>query len=190
MIRKHIPFFIIVLLVIVAISSNADNSRTIADLSAEGIANYANFAWVRYKMNPISGRLLYHGLLQDFDNPRLLGVMSDVLVEEIPELSAVVFEYIYSSDLQMDEEEKRHREFMYASAMWLWGLSRTKSGEKSVQLYAFYYGPYQFIYDEEGFQALIEPIIELAGGLENAVRGVHTFMGLCGGILEKKGGAE
>lgn len=37
---------------------------------------------------------------------------------------------------------------------------------------------------------MIEPIIELAGGLENAVRGVHTFMGLCGGILEKKGGAE
>lgn len=90
----------------------------------------------------------------------------------------------------MDDEEKRHRDSMYASAMCIWGLARTKSGEESVPLYAFYDDPYQFIFNEEGFQALIKPIIEMAGGLENAVRGVHTMMGGIGGILEYIGDSE
>lgn len=182
--------FIALLMLINVLAAIADDTRVISDLSSAEIAKYATFAWIRYKSNPISGRLLYHGLLSDFRNPVLLGVMSDVLVEEVPDLSAVVFEYIYSFDIQMDNKEKKHRDTMYASAMWLWGLSRTKSGQKDIQMRAFFDDPYQFIFDKEGFKELIRPVIELAGGLENAVRGVHTYMGLCGGILKYKGASE
>jgi hypothetical protein len=159
--------------------------RKILDLNVREINEYARAAWILYRLNPISAKLIYYGLSLEFDNPRLLLTLADLLVEDIPPLSACTYHYLYTSGIEVSTEERKSIDSMYASAMWIWKLSKRKDGEEITKLGSFY-DQSQFKYDYEGFKELISAPIQQAGSLKGAVVGARVFVGCTAGFLEPR----
>jgi hypothetical protein len=159
--------------------------RKILELNVHEINTYARTAWILYRLNPISAKLIYYGLSLEFDNPGLLLTLADLLVEEIPPLSACTYHYLYTSGIKLETEERKSIDLMYASAMWIWKLSKRKDGAEITKLGSFY-DESQFEYDYEGFKKLISPPIQQAGSLKGAVIGARVFMGCTAGFLKPR----
>ncbi len=164
-------------------------SRTINDLSVEEIVHYAQAAYMAYDFNPITARLLFHGLLNNAENVDLLQTTADTLVEDSPELSAIVFEYLYNADLDLSRKQQQRRDTMYSSAMWYWGLSTKKDDDSEVSAEDFSNASL-FRYDRTGFRDLFGSVLAEAGSVTQAVRGVVTILGLYGGFLQHREGAD
>lgn len=168
---------------------DADGVHQIKDMSPGELAHYAQAGYMSYDFNPVTARLLFHGLLEHPNNLELLQTMANSLVEEAPALSAVTFEFLRQADLGMTNAERREVESMYASAMWLWGLSSKTDGTGEVTSEDFN-SPSRFTYDRDGYRRLFQDVLAEAGGVERAVRGATALMGLYGGFLEHRNGPD
>ncbi|NBC29935.1 MAG: hypothetical protein GVY29_08080 [Spirochaetes bacterium] len=163
--------------------------RLMKDLSSAELADYAQAGYIAFDFNPLTARLLFHGLLEDPNHIELLQTMADALVEDSPALSAVVFEYLYAAELGMSEEQRATLDTMYSSAMWVWDLSRKTDGSQEIESEDFQ-NPSLFTYDEEGYRELFADFVAEAGSIERAVRGVQVVIGLYGAFLQHRNGPD
>jgi hypothetical protein len=163
--------------------------RRIRDLEAGELAKYAQAGYMSYDFNPISARLLFHGLLRQPNNPELLLTTANVLVDDSPELAAVVFEYLFAGELEMSREQREELQTSYTSAMWVWGLSSKRDGSGEIAGEDFT-DPSLFEFNRQGYRALFRGLVAQAGGLEQAVRGVQTILGLYAGFLAHRKGPD
>jgi hypothetical protein len=183
----------IALILVLACASTPDENdegpRYVKDLSSDELADYAQAGYIAFDFNPITARLLFHGLLENPNHIGLLQTTADALVEDSPALSAVVFEYLYAAELGMSEEQRATLDTMYSSAMWVWGLSRKTDGSQEIESEDFQ-NPSLFTYDEEGYRELFADFVAEAGSIERAVRGVQVILGLYGEFLQHRNGPE
>lgn len=166
--------------------ANADSGpgRRVKDLTINELADYASTGYALYGLTPFTASIAYQGLKLDFQNVSLLQVMADLLVEnEPPQLSACVYEYLYLNQNKMTSKQKRYLDASYASAMWIWGLSKRKDGSKDTQMSSFYDSSL-FEFNTTGYKAMIASVVSVAGNLDAALKGVHRLLGYYGGLLE------
>ena len=168
---------------------STETVRRIRDLDAGELVSYAQAGYMSYDFNPITARLLFHGLLQHPNDPELLLTAANVLVDDSPELSAVVFEYLFAGEIEMSREQREELQTSYSSAMWVWGLSSKRDGSGEIAGEDFS-DPSLFEFNRQGYRALFRGLVEEAGSLEPAVRGVQTIIGLYAGFLAHRNGPD
>ena len=169
--------------------AEADAVRRIRDLDADELVSYAQSGYMTYDFNPITARLLFHGLLRHPDDPDLLLTTANVLVQDSPELSAVVFEYLFAGEIGMSREQREELQTSYSSAMWVWGLSSKRDGSGEIAGEDFS-DPSLFEFNRQGYRALFRGLVEEADSLEQAVRGVQTTLGLYADFLQHRNGPD
>jgi len=173
---------------IVPRSSSVSGDR-IRDLDADELKQLAGAGWMFYGLNPLSAKLLYFGLERQPHDAGLLHTLGDLFVEDIPLFGATVYYYLTQTDeVQLGTTEETVNT-MFASAMWIWGLSSRRDGSTATRMGDFE-DPSLFEFDLNGLREMISPYTERSGSIEDAVAGVRRFAGLYGGALAHKDGIE
>lgn len=157
--------------------SSEQNQKLIKDMSIEEIVKVSNHIWVRSGLNPVSMRLLYRALSVDFNNPKALQSLADLFVEDAMIPAAIVYSYMQTDAVELSIEDVEKFDTMFASAMWLWGLSKRKDGSQQTQLQDFY-NKDLFIYDMDEYHRIVDSEVQKAGSLFNASIGVLNIIGL------------
>ena len=149
--------------------------RTISELTIFEIADYAALFYIAEGTSRTSASLVYHGLNMNFNHVKLLICMFDLFVEKIPPFAACTLEYIMKSGFPLDDY-RNELAAKRTSAMWIWGLCLKQDGSNVATMgeIAKHTG---FVYDEVKYQRLVNAMVEMAGTLEQAVRGSHLFLG-------------
>lgn len=160
--------------------------QTIGELSAEELVRYAFNVFLYQGRTQTGARLIYQALTKDPSNADALRSLFDYLnVEGTEKLAATVLEYGLSPHGAQDEAGKKQLANHLYAALWLWGLAKDAplpSGEGNSELYR----PTEFVLNEEGYRAFIEPIIEQSGSLEKAFKGAHNLLGIAGNLIQHR----
>jgi ankyrin repeat protein len=171
------------------ITEAAKVRRRIRDLSVKELGELSSIAYAK-GVDQIASRLVYHGLSIEFSNYELLQTMADVLVERAMHLSACVFEFLRMKSPDLDEKQREKLGAKYASAMWIWGLSRRIDGSEHTKMGDFFGNRAVFCNDLKAYYEHISAVIADAGSLGAAVKGARNLLGMASGLIEPIGQKE
>ena len=161
--------------------------RKMKDLTVRELAEYAT---IGYSMGSqfITARLIYQGLSTDFDDYELLQALADWFVEskmvQIRPLSACVFEYLHRRKPELNQRQSESLDMKYASAMWIWGLSKRKDESEYTQMGDFLKNRGIFIFDMKTYNEWIASVTTDSGSLQAAVHGARNFLGMVSNLIE------
>jgi hypothetical protein len=157
---------------------------TIAQLTADQLAQHAFNIFVRQGRHRLGARLIYRALELDPRNASALRCLSDLFDHKgTKPFSAVALEYALHPSTAIAGDARDVLDNLLFFGKWSWGFSRHKTGQTAL-------GPDDFKdrtafrVDERKYKDYLINVLKPAKSLGNAFRSAHVLCGLIGGVVE------
>ena len=156
--------------------------KTIKDLSADELADYAFHVFLHSGRHAMGAGLIYRCLELDQYHPLGLRCLSDFLDWNGSEsVSALVLEYLIDNNLAKTQESQAELERLLFTCKWVWGFSKHKSGDTQLSGTEFE-NEDDFAIDLKGYAQFKQSTFNMAGTWEGVLKGAHNLIGVYGGV--------
>ena len=162
---------------------------SISQLSAAQLSRHAFNVFLFLGRSSLGGRLIYHSLAINSHEPLALRCLSDFWDQpDFQSFSVIPIEYALAPNSPLIPGERNDFEKLRRFSQWTWGFSTHQSGLDQIDEQAFS-DPSQFIVDEKRYRIFVQEVVDRAGSMDMAMRGIHTLTGAVSGLLihETKG---